>query len=395
MFGLPSWVTWVLFGALWAAVLWRALRRSDEPLRLLLKWVATGLIAAGVFLVAAKMIGPGTEAGLVGGFGIAAVVVGSIAVGGILLGVVWASSFGERLARPLTSLFDDGGAELKPAPLYSTAIALRKQGRPAAALQEIDRQLTRFPNDPQGTLLRAEIEALELSDLAAAENTLGTWLASGSPDPGYHAIAHTKLADWHLLVGNSAQEARRHLQTILDSQPQSDAALFAEQRLAHLDFEAQPKASSLRVTTDSGKAIETGVPPPFTPPPASDEIPALLQHLQTHPHDIAARENLVQIYAWETRQPDQARVELEELIELQSDSPRAVVRCLHLLADVEIQLAGDLEAARASLQRIIQLFPGSAWAHQVEHRLRLLPREMARHHHARVVTGQAHPRNPA
>jgi tetratricopeptide (TPR) repeat protein len=308
-----------------------------------------------------------------------------------LIGIIWARTFGEKLAQPLTSLFDDGGAELKPAPLYSIAIARRKQGQPLEALAEIDRQLLRFPDDSEGTLLRAEIEALDLKDLSAAEQTLDTWLNSGSCDPGHEAVAHTKLADWHLQVTHDVQAAKNHLQAIIGSAPRSEAALFAEQRLAHLDFEAQPKNQAIRVTPDSGKAVDTGVPPPVTPEAPDADVPGLLQHLKDHPHDIAARENLIQIYAWETRQVDLARTQLETLIQLRHDSPRAVARCLNTLADVEIQLAGNEEAARGALHRIIDQHPSSPPAHQAENRLRFLSREMARHQHARIVAAHSRP----
>jgi len=365
--------------------------RSDEPLRLLSRWVATVVIAGAVWLVAVKVIGFEARGSHLGNFGAAALLVGGIATGGILIGILWARTFGEKLAQPLTSLFDDGGTELKPAPLYSSVIARRKQGRPAEALAEIDRQLSRFPGDSEGTLLRAEIEALDLKDLAASERTLDTWLSSGSREPGQQAVAHTKLADWHLQVSNDVQAAKRHLQTIIESLPRSEATLFAEQRLAHLDFEARPKNQAIRVTPDSGKAVDTGVPPPVTRPAPDAEVPGLLQHLKDHPHDIAARENLLQIYAWETRQADLARAELETLIQLRQDSPRAVARCLNNLADVEIQLAGNAEAARAALQRIIDAHPSSPAAHQAENRLRFLSREMARHQHARIVSARSHP----
>lgn len=390
MFDFPPWLGWLALGALFAGLLWRAMSRTDEPVRLLMKWVTTAVIAFGVWLFAVKVVGFGARGSYLGNFAAAALLAGGIATGGILIGIVWARTFGERLALPLTSLFDDGGNELKPAPLYSAVIARRKQGRPSEALAELDRQLARFPGDPEGMLLRAEILALDLKDLNAAEQTLNDWFGSGACDPGHEAVAHTKLADWHLHLAKDVEGAKRHLQSIIAVSPHTDAALFAEQRLAHLDFEAQPKNSAIRVVTDSGRPVETGVPPPVQPPAAAAEVPGLLQHLGQHPHDIAARENLVQIYAWETREADLARSQIDTLITLQNDSPRAVTRCLNLLADVEIQLAGNETGARAALQTIIDRYPDSAAAHQANNRMRFLPREMARHQHARIVGSRAH-----
>ena len=391
MMDLWTWLGWLLVAVLCAAGFWRALARSDEPGRLAWRWVGTVTIVSAMWFYATRVIGFEGRGGHLENFGSALLLVGGIAVGGILLGIIWAGSFGQMLARPLAGLFDDGGAELQPAPCYSTAVAQRKQGRTARAIEEIQRQLERFPDDFEGILLLAEIQAVDLRDVLAAEATLEFWLAVDRREPGHRAIAYTKLADWHLQVLHDPERARRFLEAIVKAAPDSEAAFLAEQRLAHLEFEAQPQRGPLQVTPGAGKPVDVGVPPPVPETQLDAEAAQLEQHLREHPHDVAAREQLAVLQGWSFGRADLARVELETLIGLPRASEREIVHWLNLLADLEVQVGRDQEAARAALHRIIDRNPNLAAAEQARQRIWFLDRELNRHRRAPVIrTGQTH-----
>ena len=379
-----TWLGGLVLAAVCVAGLWRALSRSDEPVRLAWRWAGTLAIVGAMWFFSARLLGPERGGGYLMNFGPALMLAAGIAAGGILLGIIWGSSIGRWVARPLAGLYDDGGLELKPAPCYSAAVAHRKQGRTERAIDEIRRQLERFPDDFEGILLLAEIQALDRRDVPSAEVTLETWLADDRRDPGQRAIARTKLADWYLQVLHDAEGARRCLQAIVNAAPDSEAAFLAEQRLAHLEFEAQAKPGPIRVTAGAGRPIAVGVPPPIPEKVPHDEVAELERHLQEHPHDVAAREQLAILRAWSFRQPGRARIELETLIGFPQVSEREMVHWLNLLADVEVQVAADLEAARAALQRVVDRNPAGAAAEQARQRMHFLPRELNRHRSPRV-----------
>ena len=76
------------------------------------------------------------------------------------------------MIKPLTSAIDGGDEEPEPRPFYSIARAQRKKGRLREALAEVRKQLDKFPDDYEGTILLAELLAEDLNDLPGAELTI-------------------------------------------------------------------------------------------------------------------------------------------------------------------------------------------------------------------------------
>ena len=64
-----------------------------------------------------------------------------------------------------------------------------------------------------------------------------------------------------------------------------------------------------------------------------------------------------------------AQATLNEFLELPDRAPNEVVGALHLLADWQLQFARDAQAAMASLQRVVQLYPDTPFAHAAEQRI--------------------------
>ena len=74
--------------------------------------------------------------------------------------------------------------------------------------------------------------------------------------------------------------------------------------------------------------------------------------------------------------PTLAVGELEQLIAQPHQPPKQIVHYLDLLADLHIKYASDYDAARAALQRIIDLAPGLAAAGTARQRLGRLRLEL-------------------
>src|SRR6266849_5910317 len=92
--------------------MYRSLRRSEEPVGLIGKWVLTAVLVPAIFLA--------------GGAGVYVPIFGAII--GVLLAVIWARSIAGAFARPFVNLFTGGETPPEPQPYYSIAQAKRKKG---------------------------------------------------------------------------------------------------------------------------------------------------------------------------------------------------------------------------------------------------------------------------
>ncbi|MCX8091506.1 MAG: tetratricopeptide repeat protein [Verrucomicrobiae bacterium] len=360
-------LTLLVVGAVvWAAI--HRLRKAERPGWLLFKWALT----AALLLVFVRVLVPLAAANPFVG-------VPLVALWGIGLAVIWGAQIGELLARPLSSLYDGGTEPVEPRPFYSIAEARRKQGHYAQAIAEIDRQLEKFPTDFEGQMLLASIQAEDLRDLAAAETTiLRVWEQPDHP-PHQLAYALNTLADWQLRFGQNRQAARATLQRIVDRWPDTELALLAAQRIAHLEHPEGTRRSGApipvpRGVEDIGLMQSSAHLQPAGPDPA--QLAAeYVAHLQAHPDDSAVREKLAVIYADHYKRLDLATLELNQLIEQPHQPARLVVHWLNLLADLQLRHGAGLETVRETLSRIIERYPHHAAADQARSRLNLLALE--------------------
>src|SRR5207302_965597 len=117
-----------------------------------------------------------------------------------------------------------------------------------------------------------------------------------------------------------------------------------------------------------------------------DQPPAnLVKHLEQHPQDGEARERLALIYAEHYHRVDLAVDQLEELLAQPNLPAKQAVHWLNLLADLRVRRAGDVAAAREALQRVVDLFPGSAAAENAKHRMAHLQLELRSGKSSQVV----------
>ncbi|MGD0088190.1 MAG: hypothetical protein ABSC24_13815, partial [Verrucomicrobiota bacterium] len=158
----------------------RTLRRTEDPAKMIFKWAVTiPSVIFGVWM--ARQMGP------YGPF--------LIAFMGIVLSIMWTPHISEWISRPLSSLYDGGAEPPEPKPYYSIAQAKRQRREFLQAVVAIREQLARFPNDFEGVMLLAGIQAENLQDLPSAEITLNHFCDQPEPPPRQFAAAMNQLAD--------------------------------------------------------------------------------------------------------------------------------------------------------------------------------------------------------
>jgi len=355
--------------------MWRSLRRSEEPVGLIAKWVITAVLVPAIFLA--------------GGSGVYAPLFGAVI--GVMLAVVWARSIAGLVARPFENLFTGGDIPPDPQPFYSIAEAKRKKGLYHESVFEIHRQLKEFPNDVTGQVLLAEIQAENLNDLPGAQVTIERLCAQPGHAPGNIAIALNRLADWHLKFGQDVASARHALERIIELLPGSEPAQMAAHRIAHLGttesllasrdrqvIQVRPGAQNLGLLKDS-PALQNPTEDPAV------QAAEYVKHLEQHPLDSDIREKLALIYAEHYQRLDLATEQLEQLIQQPNQPTQHQARWLNLLASLHIKYGSDYELARGALERIIDFHPGTAIASMAAQRLAHLKLDLKGKEKSQVV----------
>lgn len=334
----------------------RALKRSDDPPRLIFKWIFSAWVVCFFLAVAVPEVRKG-------GFD-AIHAISLTLICGITMAITWRHSIIDLIANPIGSLYDGGNEEIEPKPYYSIALSKRKLNRPLEAIVAIREQLAKFPNDYEGVVLLANIQAEDMKDLASAEITFNHFCDSPGAPPKQVAAALTQLADWHLKLAQDADSARTTLEKIIAKYPDSELSLAAAQRIARLGgaekillaaHDRQPVFVPAGVKNIGLLDSSEHLIPAETDP--EKLVADYVKHLEQHPLDAEARERLAVIYARHYHRLDLATLELEQLIGQPEQQARCVAHWLNLLADLQIHGGADYEAARATLERIGERFP--------------------------------------
>jgi hypothetical protein len=374
------WLAAILGGGGW--VMFRALKRSEDPAQSLFKLLATSVLVVVEFFFARRMIGQLHDGGIGDNLVQAGALVISIAVSGVVLGVMWTPQIVGFFLSPLTSIMDGGTEPPERKPFYSIALTKRHRGKPHEAVAEIRRQLAQFPNDFEGVMLLARIQAEDLADLAGAENTLNHFCDWPQAPLKQVAAAFTQLADWHMKLAADVNAARSALQTIIARFPDTESALQAEQRIAHL---VETEQMMLARHDRQDVAVPEGVQniglldsTDFLKPQDIEPgklAAAHVKHLEAHPHDAEVREKLAIIYAKDFQRLDLATMELAQLINEPKYKPKQVAQWLNLLANFQVELGADVATVRATLEKIVDSFPNLPVADLAQRRLARLENE--------------------
>jgi hypothetical protein len=365
----------------WAC--WRRSQRGDDPQPALFKLSLTLALVAGEILLIrylAKYLAVGD---VVLGFGIALPLVGSLVASGIILSILWAPQISSVLISPITDLWDGGTEALKRKPLYSIAEARRKQGKSLEAIDEIRKQLDRFPGDIQGTLLLAAIQAEDLNDLPGAIITLNHFCDRPDAPPPQVAAALNQLADWQLKLAQDPNAARAALEKIITRFPDTGLAVMAAQRVAHLSgAETMLRAAHDRQPLAVPEGVKNlGLQKAAAPLAPREADPAqlaatYLKHLEQYPLDTEIREELAVLYADHYQRLDLATRELEQLTAQPHQPMKRVVHWLNLLADLQIRHGAGYDTVRGTLEKIRERFPDTAPAELAHKRIDVLQREL-------------------
>ena len=370
-------VTLVLFVLIIVWFLWRWLKKTRDPALLLFRWILTAAAFYGLWR-------GGTQAGQAMKQGSPLAILGVIyaLIGGMFLAIVWVPVVVDYVSRRIGSLYDGGDTEVDPKPYYSIFLAKRTKGKYFEALAEVRRQLDRFPNDFEGQIFLAELQAEKLNDLPGAEITVQRLCQQPGHAPANIAFALNKVADWHLSLAKDRESARKSLEKIIELLPDTEMSLQASQRIARLADTETLLAPHQRQKMVMKKGAENlgllwaqdHLKPTETDPGlvAADYV----KHLELHPLDTHAREKLAVIYTGHYHRLDLALDQLEQLVQQPNQTPKNIVHWLNLMADMQVQENADLELVRGTLQRIVDLYPDLAAATTAQRRMETLRLEL-------------------
>jgi hypothetical protein len=170
--------------------------------------------------------------------------------------------------------------------------------------------------------------------------------------------------------------ARAALQKIIDLYPDTEMALAAEQRIAHL---GGAEKILLEHHDRQNIAVPAGVnniglldSSAFLQPKEIEPgklAAAHVKHLEAHPHDSEVREKLAMIYAHDFQRLDLATMELAQLINEPRHSPKQIANWLNQLANFQVELGADVDTVRETLEKIVERFPNLPIAEVTQRRL--------------------------
>jgi tetratricopeptide (TPR) repeat protein len=349
--------------------------KADDPGGLAVKWILTaGVLTLAYFFVLPMFKTMGYEAAFGG--------IPATAMCGIVLAIIWRQHIAGLIADPFASLYDGGNEQPDPRPAYSVAQARQKQGRYLEAVIEIRKQLDRFPTDFEGHILLAEVQAEDLKDLPAADMTIRQLCSQPGHAPINIVFALYSMADWNLKYAQDPEAARKNLQQIIDTFPNTEFALVAAQRIARLSTSEMLLATHDRKRFSVQEGIKNlgliarpeNIKTPEVDP--ADQVAQYVRHLQEFPLDTEAREKLAILYADHYGRLDLAMDQLEQMIQQPNQPGRLVNHWLNLLADLQIRGGCDYETVGATLQRIVDRAPELAAANLARNRLALLKLEL-------------------
>ena len=361
--------------------IWRTIKKSEDPGRILYKWVISFVLIAFLVFFAATGMGPS--------FAFAGPITAAII--GVILGILWAPHIGAVMAKPFTGFYDGGDEEPEARPFYSIARAKIKRGKYDEAIAEVRKQLDRFSEDYEGWMLLADIYGENLKDNKSAQECLAEILRHEGHAPRNIVYTLNRSADWHLHHNADRESARAALEEIIYRFPGSEHAHFASQRIAHLTTDQMLVEQRNRPTLHLERRDEyIGLQGKVADPRAEAQPPAarasrLVEHLTIHPHDVEAREELATIYAQHYRRMDLATDQLDQLISSAGASQKEISRWLNMLVDFHVNIDQNRDAARAALERIVQLFPGGAVAGLAQSRLAYLEGEFRKNSKSQVI----------
>ena len=181
------------------------------------------------------------------------------------------------------------------------------------------------------------------------------------------------------------------MERIIAKLPDTEQALLAEQRISHLASKETLLAAHEHRPLELRAGIKdlglrTGPAPELRPEKSPGEQAAeLVKKLEQHPADNEARERLATIYAEHYQRLDLALDQFEQMVAAPKQSSREVARWLNTMADLQVKHGAAYDTVRATLQRIVDQFPGLAVAQVAQQRIEILRLELKGKEKSQVV----------
>jgi len=350
---------WIVGPAALGWFIWWRLREDEQGgIGFIVKFVASAVIGWIFFRYGVAWF---REGGLMAIVGLGAGMVSALA-----MGLIWR----EELVGVFTGFFGsfyENNAPLEPKPYYAHAEARRMAGDIPGAIAAVRAELEKFPQDYDGRMRLAALLAEHSEDLAGALAVIEDTLQLPGLKPSQTAYALNTAADWHLKIARNSEAARQCVERIVALLPGTDAALHAGQRLANFTsqemLEREDNRQPIAIPEFERKL---GLKRHRHVAPAKPDINAeerrLRDRLARNANDWLAREELARLYVEEFEFFDRGLQELEILISTPGQPKLEVVRWLHQKADWQVKFFNDVEAGRATLRRIQELYPNSAFA---------------------------------
>ena len=307
-----------------------------------------------------------------------------------IVGFMWTPTLVDLIGGSAGRLYSGDDAKLEKKALLARAESLRMRGKYAEALEEAQEQLEGVGTDFECSMLIATIHAEDLKDMGAAAAFVESILAGKKLKRQKVAYALNTLADWQLKYGRDPDAASATLARIVTRYPESKAAQMAENRIAHMidkkSMEAadRPKEGKVMPKFERDLGLKGKLKPVIVKRDPDVLTAQYRAKLEAHPNDWDTREKLATHYVEEYDGIAAGVKELEILIRSKTAGKRDKIRWLQLIASWQIKIEADPMAGRATFERIITMFPDSAYAQEAERAIsyiqgaKLDPREQQR-----------------
>ncbi len=341
---------------------WRLQKDEAGPWAFVIKCAAS----AGVGFIFLRFgVGWFREGGLTAIFGL-----GVGAFSALALGLVWRHELTGLVANRFSGVYEDN-TPLQPKPYYSAAEAKRMAGDIPGAIADVRAELAKFPDDFDGRMRLAALLAEHSEDLPGAVTVIEDTLRLKTLTSGQISYALNTAADWHLKFARDVESARRAIERITTMVAGTEAALHAQQRLANFttpEMLAREDDRQPIVMPEFERKLGLRRVKPAAPvkPDINAAEARLRERLAKNPNDWLAREELARLYVEEFEFFERGLEELELLIIAPGQPNKEVVRWLHQKAGWQVKFFNDVEAGRATLKRIQELFPNSAASYRAE-----------------------------
>lgn len=270
--------------------------------------------------------------------------------------------------------------EKGPAPNYGLAQIAINFGRYEEAEMQVLKELEQSEDDFDGWLLLAELYALYLDDLPAADEMVRDLCQQPNTTLSQASVALNRLADWHLKLARDPAAARRVLERICLRMPGTHMDRMARQRINQL-----PASHEEMLAQDQGRTIQMKVIPDDVPPPnvlprdeAAYVAKQCVEALKKNPDDVAARERFARVLADSLGDAKTAIEQLNLLLAMPQQPIEKRADWLLTIANWYGKYRNDLENARLVYQEVMRDFPDSRYAVMAQRRLNLLTLQFRR-----------------